>query len=45
MWKMGAKYNADKIGDRTEPYSTPMSILKKREEKLFHKYWVFFLTR
>jgi len=35
---MGVKYNVDKMGNRAEPCPTPMSTLKKREEKLFQKY-------
>ncbi len=42
---MEAKYNIDKIEDRAEPCPTLTSILKKREEKLFQKYWVFLPTR
>jgi len=42
VWKIGEKYKADKIGDKTEPYLILISILKRKEEKLFQKYFVFF---
>ena len=45
MWRIRARYKADKIGDRAEPCPTPMSTLKRDEEKLFQRYWVFLLTR
>ena len=45
IWKTGDKYNADRIGERAEPWPTPTSKLKKGEEKLFQKYFVFLLTR
>jgi len=32
---MEAKYNKNKIGDKTELCPTPMSTLKRGEEKLF----------
>jgi len=35
---MGAKYKADKTGDRANSCPTPTSTLKNREEKLFQKY-------
>ena len=35
MWKTNNKYNANKIGERAEPWPTPTSTLKKGEEKLF----------
>ena len=45
MWKMGKRYNAERIGKRAEPYPTPMSTLKKEEEKSFQRYLVFLSTR
>ena len=45
MWRTGARYKADKIGDRAEPCPTPTSTLKKDEEKLFQRYQVFLSTR
>jgi len=42
---MEARYKVDKIGERTDSCPTPMSTLKKGEEKLFQKYWVFLPTR
>ena len=45
MWKMGKRYNTKRIGERAEPCSTPMSKLKKGEEKLFQRYLVFLPTR
>ena len=45
IWKIGDKYNTNKIGKRAEPWPTPISILKKEEEKLFQKYLVFLSTR
>ena len=39
------QYKTDKIGDRADPCSTLMSILKYKEEKLFQKYQVFLSTR
>ena len=35
IWRIRARYKADKIGERTEPYPTPTSTLKKYKEKLF----------
>ena len=35
MWRMGAKYKADKIGEKVEPCPIPISILKKGDKKLF----------
>jgi len=32
---MGAKYKANRMGERTESYPTPMSKSKSGEEKLF----------
>jgi len=43
--KIEARYKADKIGDRAEPCPTPISTLKKDEEKLFQRYQVFLSTR
>jgi len=34
MWKIEEKYEANKIGDRADSYSIPMSTLKKEKEKL-----------
>ena len=42
---MGERYNAERIGERAEPCPTPMSTLKKGEEKSFQRYLVFLLTR
>jgi len=33
------------MGERVEPCPKPMSTLKKGEEKLFQRYFVFLLTR
>ena len=33
------------IGERAEPWLTPMLTLKNEEEKLFKKYYVFLPTR
>ena len=33
------------MGDRGDPCFTPMSILKKKKEKLFQKYQVFLPTK
>jgi len=38
IWKIGERYKADKVGDKTKSYSTPTSKLKNREEKLFERY-------
>ena len=35
-----ARYNADKIGERAEPWPMLMFMLKKGEVKEFHKYEV-----
>ena len=45
IWKIGERYKVDKIGERTEPWPTPISTLQKREEKSFHKYLVFLSMR
>ena len=45
MWRKGARYKAERIGDRTEPCPTPTSTLKNGEEKLFQKYWVLLPMR
>jgi len=45
MWKTGNKYNANRIGERAEPWLTPILTLKKGTEKLFQKYLVFLSTR
>ena len=39
------RYKADNTGDKAEPCLTPMSTLKKGEEKLFQRYFIFLLTR
>ena len=41
IWKIREKYNAERIGESTEPWPTPMSMQKKGEVKLFQKYCVF----
>ena len=33
------------MGERVESCPTPMSMLKRGEEKLFQKYFVFLLTK
>ena len=43
--KTSNKYNTNRIGEKAEPWLTPISILKKGEEKLFQKYLVFLPTR
>ena len=35
IWRIRARYKADKIGKRAESCPTPMSTLKNGEEKLF----------
>ena len=45
MWKIGERYNTEKIGKRAEPCPTSMSTLKKGEEKLFQRYLVFLSIR
>ena len=45
MWKIGKRYNAERIGERAKPCPTLMSILKKGEEKLFQRFLVFMPTR
>jgi len=35
MWEIEERYKTDSIGERAEPCLTPMSTLKKEEEKLF----------
>ena len=35
IWKIRARYKANKIGERAEPCPTPMLTLKKGEEKFF----------
>ena len=37
MWKKGDKYKADRIGERAEPWPTPMFTLKDGKVKLFQK--------
>ena len=34
MWKIREKYKTESIGERAEPYPTPILTLKKRKEKL-----------
>jgi len=44
MWKIRERYKTESIRERAEPYPTPMSMLKKGEEKLFQKnIWFFYL--
>ena len=43
--KTGKRYNTDKIGNKAELCSTLMSTLKREEEKLFQRYFVFLSTR
>ena len=45
VWKIGERCKADKMEDKTKPYLTPMSTLKKEEEKLFQRYFIFLPTR
>jgi len=42
---MGERYNTERIGERAKPCPTPISTLKKGEEKLFQRYLVFLPTR
>ena len=42
MWTISER---NKIGERAEPCPTPMLTLKRGEEKLFQKYFVFLSTR
>ena len=44
MWRIGERYNTERIGERAKPCPTPISTLKK-EEKLFQRYLVFLPTR
>ena len=45
MWNIGAIYKADKMGDKADPYSTPISALNKEEMKLFYIYCVFLFIK
>jgi len=36
IWKMGAIYKVDKMGERTDSCSISVFVLKERETKLFH---------
>ena len=45
VWKIKKRYKTNKIGDKAEPYPTPISILKREEEKLFQRYFIFISTR
>jgi len=42
---MDERYKTERIGEKAEFCPTPMSILKKREEKSFQRYLVFLSTR
>ena len=35
--KKGERYRADKMGEKADPWPTPMFTSKVREEKLFHR--------
>ena len=37
---IGAKYKADKMGERAEPWPTPTFTLKEGEVKVFQEYKV-----
>jgi len=37
---IGARYIAERIGERAEPWPTPTLVLNAREEKLFQEYKV-----
>jgi len=37
---IGARYNADRIGERAEPWPMPMFTLKGGDMKEFHEYEV-----
>ena len=37
---IGARYKADKMGERVEPWLTPMFTLKEEEAKVFQEYEV-----
>jgi len=37
MCKNGERYKANKIGESTDPWPTPMLTLKLGEDKSFHK--------
>ena len=45
IWKMWERYKADNTGGKAEPCLTPMSTLKRGEEKLFQRYFIFLPTR
>ena len=37
--------DTERIGERANPWLTPMFTLKKGDMKLFHRYFVFLSTR
>jgi len=45
VWRNGARYKAEKIWERANPWPTLMLMLTEEDEKLFQKYFVFLLTR
>ena len=45
MWKIEAIYKADKMGDKADSCSTPISALNKEEMKLFYIYCVFLFIK
>jgi len=45
MWRIEEKYRADRMEERAELCPTPMSTLKKEDEKLFQRYFIFLPTR
>ena len=45
IYRSGEIYNMDKMGDSTDPWPTPILILKGGDERLFHKYFVLLRIR
>ena len=37
IYRNRERYKADKIGERADPWPTPMFMLKMGKEKLFHR--------
>jgi len=37
MYKKGERYKADRIGERADPWPTPIFTLKVGDEKSFHR--------
>jgi len=37
IYKKGMRYKADKIGERADPWPTPMLTVNDENDKLFHR--------